>query len=97
MAALDFVHLHVHSSYSLLEGALNAIKKRSLVFIISDFISLPGWEKHLGALSRRHEVLGFAGQNAGVAADAAFHLNGHSPSHGDYLLTPSNSTRRSIL
>ena len=22
MAALDFVHLHVHSSYSLLEGAL---------------------------------------------------------------------------
>ncbi len=29
----------------LLEGGLNAIKRRSLVFIISDFISAPGWER----------------------------------------------------
>jgi uncharacterized protein (DUF58 family) len=41
----------------LLEGGLNAIKKRSLVFIISDFISAPGWERPLGLLSQRHEVL----------------------------------------
>ena len=41
----------------LLEGALNAIKKRSLVFIISDFISEPGWERPLNLLNRRHEVL----------------------------------------
>ena len=41
----------------LLTGALHAIKTRSLVFIISDFISAPGWEKPLSLLNRRHEVL----------------------------------------
>lgn len=41
----------------LLDGALNAIKTRSLVFIISDFISAPGWERPLSLLNRRHEVL----------------------------------------
>ena len=41
----------------LLNGALNAIKKRSLVFIISDFISAPGWEQPLSLLNQRHEVL----------------------------------------
>ena len=28
----------------LLKGALNSIKRRSLIFVISDFISEPGWE-----------------------------------------------------
>jgi uncharacterized protein (DUF58 family) len=41
----------------LLQGGLNAIKRRSLVFIISDFISVPGWERPLSLLNRRHEVL----------------------------------------
>jgi uncharacterized protein (DUF58 family) len=41
----------------LLEGALYAIKKRSLVFVVSDFISTPGWERPLKLLTRRHEVL----------------------------------------
>jgi uncharacterized protein (DUF58 family) len=41
----------------LFEGGLNAIKRRSLVFIISDFISAPGWERPLSLLNRRHEVL----------------------------------------
>jgi uncharacterized protein (DUF58 family) len=42
---------------TLLEGAMHAIKNRSLVFIVSDFISLPGWERALTLLNRRHEVL----------------------------------------
>ncbi len=42
---------------SFLSGALNSIKRRSLVFIISDFISEPGWEKPLSLLAQRHEVL----------------------------------------
>ena len=42
---------------SLINGGLNAIKKRSLVFIISDFISAPGWEKSLSLLGSRHEVV----------------------------------------
>jgi uncharacterized protein (DUF58 family) len=41
----------------LIQGGLNAIKRRSLVFIISDFISVPGWEHALSLLNRRHEVL----------------------------------------
>jgi uncharacterized protein (DUF58 family) len=41
----------------LLEAGLHSIKKRSLVFIISDFISAPGWERALSLLNARHEVL----------------------------------------
>ena len=40
-----------------LNGALNMIRRRSLVFIISDFISAPGWEGPLSLLNQRHEVL----------------------------------------
>ncbi|MCC7353904.1 MAG: DUF58 domain-containing protein [Anaerolineae bacterium] len=41
----------------LLEGALHGIKRRSLVFIVSDFISAPGWEKPLTLLNQHHEVI----------------------------------------
>ncbi|MBC7879381.1 MAG: DUF58 domain-containing protein [Anaerolineales bacterium] len=41
----------------LFNSGLNAIKKRSLIFVISDFISAPGWEKSLNLLSQRHEVV----------------------------------------
>jgi uncharacterized protein (DUF58 family) len=41
----------------LLQGGLNAIKRRSVVFIVSDFISTPGWERPLSLLNQRHEVL----------------------------------------
>lgn len=41
----------------LIQGGLHAIKRRSLVFIISDFISVPGWERPLSLLNQRHEVL----------------------------------------
>ena len=40
-----------------LRGALNTIRRRSLVFLISDFISEPGWEKPLSLLNQRHEML----------------------------------------
>src|SRR5262245_48033327 len=41
----------------LLEAGLHSIKKRSLIFIISDFISAPGWERALNLLNQRHEAL----------------------------------------
>jgi uncharacterized protein (DUF58 family) len=41
----------------LLQHALNSIRRRSLIFIISDFISEPGWEKPLSLLTQQHEVL----------------------------------------
>jgi uncharacterized protein (DUF58 family) len=41
----------------LLETGRSVIKRRSLIFLISDFISTPGWERPLNLLNRRHEVL----------------------------------------
>ncbi|MDP9464808.1 MAG: DUF58 domain-containing protein, partial [Actinomycetota bacterium] len=41
----------------LLTAALGAIRRRSLVFLVSDFISEPGWERPLALLARRHEVV----------------------------------------
>jgi uncharacterized protein (DUF58 family) len=41
----------------LFQAGLNSIRRRSLVFIISDFISAPRWERPLSLLNRRHEVV----------------------------------------
>jgi uncharacterized protein (DUF58 family) len=41
----------------LLESAASLIRRRSTVFIVSDFISEPGWERSLGQLAQRHEVV----------------------------------------
>jgi uncharacterized protein (DUF58 family) len=41
----------------LLVAGQRSIKGRSLVFVISDFISVPGWERPLNLLTQRHEVL----------------------------------------
>lgn len=41
----------------LLEAAHRRIRRRSLVILLSDFISAPGWERPLRLLNRRHELL----------------------------------------
>ena len=41
----------------LLNGAAGVIRRRSLVFVVSDFVSQPGWEDALARLARRHEVV----------------------------------------
>jgi uncharacterized protein (DUF58 family) len=41
----------------LLNTGLNVIKRRSLLFVISDFISAPGWERPITLMNRRHDVL----------------------------------------
>ena len=41
----------------LLESALGAIRRRSLIVLISDFITAPGWERPLLQLTERHEVV----------------------------------------
>jgi uncharacterized protein (DUF58 family) len=43
--------------YDLLRTAEGVMKRRSLVFVVSDFISAPGWEDALGRLARRHDVV----------------------------------------
>jgi uncharacterized protein (DUF58 family) len=41
----------------LLQTAFRVIQRRSLVFVVSDFISSPGWAKPLAHLSQRHEII----------------------------------------
>jgi uncharacterized protein (DUF58 family) len=41
----------------LFEAALAAIRRRSLLFVISDFISLPGWDRPLGLLAQKNEIV----------------------------------------
>ena len=41
----------------LLERADRVIRRRSLVVLVSDFISQPGWEKPLARLTERHDVV----------------------------------------
>ena len=41
----------------LVQTALQIVKRRSLVFVVSDFISTPGWAEPLARLARRHEVV----------------------------------------
>ncbi|RZI98196.1 MAG: DUF58 domain-containing protein, partial [Haliea sp.] len=43
--------------HELLESAAGIIQRRSTVFVVSDFISEPGWEKPLAQLARRHDVV----------------------------------------
>lgn len=42
---------------ALLDKAGRTIQRRSLVFIVSDFISTPGWETPLNLLVQKHETL----------------------------------------
>jgi uncharacterized protein (DUF58 family) len=41
----------------LLTTAATTLRRRSLVFVVSDFISTPGWETVLARLGHRHEVV----------------------------------------
>ncbi|HEX5466563.1 MAG TPA: DUF58 domain-containing protein [Candidatus Limnocylindrales bacterium] len=41
----------------MLDTAGRAIRRRSLLFVISDFICAPGWEGSLDLLNRRHETI----------------------------------------
>jgi uncharacterized protein (DUF58 family) len=41
----------------VLSDAAGMIRRRSLIFVVSDFISEPGWEKPLARLASRHDVI----------------------------------------
>ena len=41
----------------LIEAGASVARRRSLVFVISDFISEPGWEQAMRRLTERHEVI----------------------------------------
>jgi uncharacterized protein (DUF58 family) len=41
----------------LLQTAFRVMQRRSLVFVVSDFISTPGWAEPLAHLAQRHEII----------------------------------------
>jgi uncharacterized protein (DUF58 family) len=41
----------------LLNAGAHAARRRSLIVIVSDFISEPGWERAIGLLAQRHEAI----------------------------------------
>jgi uncharacterized protein (DUF58 family) len=41
----------------LVHAGMNSIKRRSFIFLISDFFSQPGWERPLSLFNRRQELL----------------------------------------
>jgi uncharacterized protein (DUF58 family) len=43
--------------HELLHAAHATVRRRSTVFVVSDFISEPGWERPLAMLAQRHEVV----------------------------------------
>ena len=43
--------------HELLQSAANLVRRRSTLFVVSDFITEAGWEKPLGLLAQRHEVV----------------------------------------
>jgi uncharacterized protein (DUF58 family) len=67
MQTLRIIHQLVRSDRAEHEGVTNltqildragqTLQRRSLVFVVSDFISEDGWEAPLARLSQRHEVL----------------------------------------
>jgi uncharacterized protein (DUF58 family) len=42
---------------ALLRAGFNILRRRSLVFVVSDFISTPGWDQPMSLLARRLELL----------------------------------------
>ncbi|HWA39059.1 MAG TPA: DUF58 domain-containing protein [Burkholderiales bacterium] len=41
----------------LLRAAAHMVHRRSVLFVVSDFFSEPGWERLLGSLVQRHEIV----------------------------------------
>jgi uncharacterized protein (DUF58 family) len=41
----------------VLKDAASIVRRRSLIFVVSDFISAPGWEAALSRLAMRHDVV----------------------------------------
>jgi uncharacterized protein (DUF58 family) len=41
----------------LLRAGAHMMRRRSVVFVVSDFFSAPGWAQYLGFLAQRHEII----------------------------------------
>lgn len=67
MQVLQLIHRMAHRPrpvaaastrlHDLLQTAAHVMHRRSLVFVVSDFITTPGWEKPLAMLAQRHDIV----------------------------------------
>ena len=53
----EMIHGGVTDLAGVLDRAAQTIKRRSLVFVVSDFIAAPGWEPAFHRLAARHETV----------------------------------------
>jgi len=81
MAGLDFVHLHVHSSYSLLEGALTISRLAELAKADRQpALALTDTDNMFGALEFSEKMSGYGIQPIiGCALAVDFGDNDHGP------------------
>src|SRR5512132_2038916 len=96
MAGLDFVHLHVHSSFSLLEGALTIVRLAELAK--SDHqpaLALTDTDNMFGALEFSEKLAGYGIQPIiGCALAVDFGDADHGPRNGN---APPERTRIVLL
>jgi len=94
---LHLIHRMQHQNNTRQRGETNlkdlftlaqaVIKRRSMVFVISDFISVPGWESALKSLASRHDM---------VAARLMDPMEGSMPENG-MLLVEDIETGEQVL
>src|SRR5262245_14435298 len=84
MADLDFVHLHVHSSYSLLEGALTIARLAELAKADHQpALALTDTDNMFGALEFSEKLSGYGIQPiVGCALDVDFGYTDQGPRNG---------------
>src|SRR5215831_10809913 len=84
MAGLDFVHLHVHSSYSLLEGALTIARLSELAKADRQpALALTDTDNMFGALEFSEKLAGYGIQPiVGCALAVDFGDTDHGPRNG---------------
>ena len=79
MAGLDFVHLHVHSSYSLLEGALTIARLAELAKTDHQpALALTDTDNMFGALEFSEKLAGYGIQPI-VGCELAVDFGDHDP------------------
>ncbi len=75
----------------MIEASRQAVKRRSVVLVISDFISTPGWERPLSLLAQRHEVIAIRVYDPlEVALPDIGQLTMTDPETGEQLLVDSS-------
>jgi len=72
----------------LLASAMRVMGRRSLVFLVSDFLSVPGWDRQLAMVAARHET---------VAVRLADPMEGELPDIGPLVLEDAETGEQLLV